>query len=100
MDLVWTSLEGIAKMLRSAGKRSLALEKRSTPLPVPEAPDSEDQVTIIKPAPPMDPEANLRLRARQLIAAKDHGDWEAKKYNVFLSPGEVNIPPNSNQVES
>lgn len=97
VDLVWNSLEGIAQMMR--GKRSSLLsEKRSTPLPVPEVPDGEDQVTILKPQPSVDPEENLRIRARQLIAAKDEGNWETKRYNVFLSPGQLTIPPNTNQV--
>ena len=43
---------------------------------------------------------NLRIRARQLIAAKDEGNWETKRYNVFLSPGQLTIPPNTNQVSS
>jgi hypothetical protein len=94
VDLVWTSLEGLSKMLRGEKKVPLVPEKRSTPLPIPEpeALDGEDQVKILKP-PVSVPSSrqgqlsNLKLRAQQLKASEgSEPKWATKQYNAFLSP--------------
>jgi len=98
VDLVWTSLEGLTQMLR--GERKIIPEKRATPLPIPEAHDGEDQVTIIKPGSSLTENkgSSLKLKARQFLAGTTEPCWDKKTYNVFLSPGTTTIPENSTSV--
>jgi len=94
VDLVWSSMEGLTKMLRGGSR---VAEKRSSPLPTPPAVhEGEDQVRIIKPEDTsLDKMSNLKFRARQLLAVNNETTWSSKSYNAFLSPGVTVIPGNS-----